>query len=195
VRLRGSTSRWSWTASFPHLADANSPSLRALVVAPKQLPRPFITPARRSSVASATVVDGNVPPPQIGSAMKAFDASHSSTSSSRRSRSSACASRRAAGALRTWRALSTSAVRAGIRAWRAACPARASAASASSVRRRRIASPASAISASATTHRAHEIAELRHRDAAQPEPARRRAGRPASARREDHRRREHAPRR
>src|ERR1700682_1822801 len=52
--------------------------------------------------------------------MNAFDASNASTSSSRRSRSSPLAIRRAAGVFRTTNALSTSAGSAGIRAWRAA---------------------------------------------------------------------------
>src|SRR5712672_1530192 len=74
--------------------------------------------------------------------MSAFDASNASTSSSRRSRSSPLAIRRAAGVFRTRDALSTSAVSGGIRAWRAAHSARASAARAAFVRRRRIAIPA-----------------------------------------------------
>ena len=92
-------------------------------------------------VASETIALSSRTTLRHASTTSAPDASSASTSSSRSGRSSPRAIRRAAGVFITSDALSTSAVSAGMSAWRAACSARASAARAAFVRRRRIAIP------------------------------------------------------
>ena len=97
-------------------------------------------------VASETVVSASRTTWRQASTTSAPEASSASTSSSRRGCSSPGAIRRAAGALRTMAVLSTSAVSAGMPAWRAARSASASALRACLIRKRRIAIPATASS-------------------------------------------------
>src|SRR5213083_2668882 len=132
--------RYDSSASFARNARATS--------VPRGTSPGHASPSARASanntgrLASETTVRASRTTRRHASTTNAFDASNASTSSSRRSRSSPLVIRRAAGVFRTRSAPSTSAVRAGIRAWRAARSARASAARAAFVRRRRIAIPA-----------------------------------------------------
>ena len=93
-----------------------------------------------------------------------------------------CQISRAAGVFRTLSALSTSAVSAGMRAWRAASSARASAARASFVRRRRIAIPASTSSCSGPRRGRQESRSPARRACARPRRCARSEGGVAPAR-------------